>query len=461
MKYTKWILTFNCTVDMVDTLQQQAKHMEEELQMWEDEVQQARKEYYELNYYTTMQLLTLRKELGKLKTLRQPHVNPHVLALLQSISTEISPPCVCKVVKCVAMEEQKETGGIINRPKWPSFSIPSVAWLVLACLGLAWLAWLGVVSLGLGSTCLAWLGLAWLGMVWFGFSLANDTLASARASCISLQQPMLSYDQLSVKQKEIFDNLMNCGYSKRLILRAVQRFEDQHEAENWIIENASQYSLSDAESEGGDFDEEEEADSDSETESEPDVVPKATPLQNPITVYQYSLSDAESEGGDFDEEEEADSDSETESEPDVVPKATPLQNPIGMNLFLCGATVVWLLSLLLCTLTFSPILYTVTNGASMELSTPKTDDNSMIEAHVTQKQPVDEFHPTVQQLVEAGFSVEQSIDAVEHDDGLEGAMDYLLSRASGGGIFQTSTSVENHQNQEERGEEELQQERVM
>ena len=100
----------------------------------------------------------------------------------------------------------------------------------------------------------------------------------------------------------------------------------------------------------------------------------------------------------------------------------------------------------------------------MEPSTPKTDDNSMIEAHVTQKQPVDEFHPTVQELVEAGYSVEQSIRAVEHNDRLEGAMDYLLQSARGGGIFQASTSVEKHHNQEEKGEEalvELQQERVM
>ena len=267
---------------MVNTLQQQAKHMEEELRKWEDEVQQARKEYYELNYYTTMQLLTLRKELGKLKTSRQPHDSPHVLALLESISTELSPACVCKVVKSVTMEEQKETTGIINRPVWTSFSVPGVAWLGLACVGLAWLAWLGVVSFGLGSTCLAWLGLAWLGMVWFGFSYANDILASARASHVSLQQPMLSYDQLNVKQREIFDNLMNCGYSKRLILRALEIFGDQHEAENWITENANQHGSSDDDSEGSDIDEEEEADSDLETESETDVAPNATPLQNPI-----------------------------------------------------------------------------------------------------------------------------------------------------------------------------------
>ena len=103
MKYTGWTLNFHCAVDMVETLQQQAKDMEEELQTWEEEVRRARKEYYELNYYTTLQLLTLRQELGKLKISEQPRahtqINPQVLALLESISTEITSPRVWEVVK--------------------------------------------------------------------------------------------------------------------------------------------------------------------------------------------------------------------------------------------------------------------------------------------------------------------------------------------------------------------------
>jgi len=62
---------------------------------------------------------------------------------------------------------------------------------------------------------------------------------------------------------------------------------------------------------------------------------------------------------------------------------------------------------------------------------------------------VDEDHPTVQELVEAGYNVEQSIEAVEHSEKLEEAMDYLLSLGGEGGIFQTSTS-EKHQYWEER-----------
>ena len=252
---------------MVDTLQQQAKEMEEELQTWEDEVQQARKEYYELNYYTTMQLLTLREELGKLKISGQPHVqtqiNPQSLALLESISTKISSPCVIDVVKTVLAEQQSRGTNGFTTEHHTSDELPPAS------------------TAGPTSQVI-------LSVQPNKPSVADDILASAdveasaSSSHAKLQQPKLTQDQFSQKQMEIFDNLMKYDYSKQLILIALEKVgEDQHEAENWIIENASKYSLSDTESEGTDFDEEEEADSDSETESEPDVVTKATPLQFP------------------------------------------------------------------------------------------------------------------------------------------------------------------------------------
>ena len=102
-----------------------------------------------------------------------------------------------------------------------------------------------------------------------------------------------------------------------------------------------------------------------------------------------------------------------------------------------------------------------------EPSTPRTGRSPRVEIHVTQKQPVDEFHPTVQELVEAGYNVEQSIEAVEHSEELEEAMDYLLSLEGEGGVFQSSASMlteEKHRYQEEReieSMEESQQERVL
>jgi len=86
-------------------------------------------------------------------------------------------------------------------------------------------------------------------------------------------------------------------------------------------------------------------------------------------------------------------------------------------------------------------------------SFPRTEPSPRVEVHVTQKQPVDEDHPTVQQLVEAGYNIEQSIEAVEHSEKLEEAMDYLLNLGGEGGMFQASTSVlvdEKHQYREQR-----------
>ena len=272
MKYTGWTLSFYCKVNMVDTLQQQAKQMEEELQTWEDEVQQFRKEYYELNYYTTMQLLTLREELGKFKISGQPQahtqINRQILALLESISTKISSPCVIEVVKSVLADQQNR-----GASGFTAQSHTSVELLPASMAGPTSQVFPSVQPIrpSVADNILASAGVE----------------ASASSSRAKLQQPKLTQDQLSQKQKEIFDNLMNYDYSKQLILIALGKFgEDQHEAENWIIENASQYSLSDAESEGTDFDGEEEADSDSETDSETEselkVVPKATPLQFPF-----------------------------------------------------------------------------------------------------------------------------------------------------------------------------------
>ena len=119
---------------------------------------------------------------------------------------------------------------------------------------------------------------------------------------------------------------------------------------------------------------------------------------------------------------------------------------------------------------FLSTLYTATSKPTppkpkeKEPSTPGLDRSPRVEIHITQKQPVDEYHPTVQQLLEAGYDVEQSIEAVEHHDSLERAMDYLLNLEGEGEIFHRSTLDEGHQYPEERKMEfveESQEERAM
>ena len=272
MKYTRWLLSFHCAVDMVDTLQQLAKKMEEELQMWEDEVRRARKEFYELNYFTTLQLLTLRQELGKLKTSEQPcmytHINPCVLNLLESISTEITSPCVCEVVMSITAEQQRGEGAsLFTAQQHTSAEMLPVSKESSISLVLQ--------NVGPKQTSLADDILA-----------SADIHASASSSHARLQRSKLTPDQLTEKQKEMFDDFINCKYPEQLILVALEKFgEERYDAENWIFENASQYGSSD--DEGGEFDNEEEMES--ESDSEPaDMLPLATPLQSPIGIH-YSL----------------------------------------------------------------------------------------------------------------------------------------------------------------------------
>ena len=101
VKYTGWILQVPCSRNgaIIDSLQGQAKKMERELKDWKETVSCARHKFYELNYYTTVQLLTLRRELSMEKS--SSDIASHVLFLLQSISSQVSTAVVRQVVKNV------------------------------------------------------------------------------------------------------------------------------------------------------------------------------------------------------------------------------------------------------------------------------------------------------------------------------------------------------------------------
>ena len=100
-------MEFYCQQNLVEDLKESAKKMEEELEKWKEEVRNARNDFQELNYYTTHQLLVLRSELGKLKApVPPPYQRAQVMALLQSISLDVTPNDVERVV---AMKKRKTT----------------------------------------------------------------------------------------------------------------------------------------------------------------------------------------------------------------------------------------------------------------------------------------------------------------------------------------------------------------
>ena len=111
VKYIRWKMKFSCQPHLVKGLQENASKMEEELEKWNEDVKHARNEFYELNYYTTRQLLLLRSELGKLKSSSPvPYHEGQVNTLLHSISWKITPAVIKEAVKI-------ETEKAIDREK--------------------------------------------------------------------------------------------------------------------------------------------------------------------------------------------------------------------------------------------------------------------------------------------------------------------------------------------------------
>ena len=80
--YIGWEMKFPCALpNVVEELQKVASKMEDDLEKWKQEIQEKRDEFYELNYYTTQQLLLLREELGRLKEPGEDQVKPPSLSV--------------------------------------------------------------------------------------------------------------------------------------------------------------------------------------------------------------------------------------------------------------------------------------------------------------------------------------------------------------------------------------------
>ena len=77
--------------------------MEVDLEKWKDELSEHRDQFYELNYFTTPQLLSLREELGQFKSsnVSSKPVKQEVMTLLQCISRQLSSDSVKDEVQIV------------------------------------------------------------------------------------------------------------------------------------------------------------------------------------------------------------------------------------------------------------------------------------------------------------------------------------------------------------------------
>ena len=91
--YFGWSVRFSCKRIKQEVLKKWLGKLSVELDDWNEQVKQARRKYYHLNYFTNKQLCTIRKFLCMAKcTSASPRssVNPRILAMLQSIAAEVS-----------------------------------------------------------------------------------------------------------------------------------------------------------------------------------------------------------------------------------------------------------------------------------------------------------------------------------------------------------------------------------
>ena len=244
VKYTGWKLHVPCGLaHVVPMLQDQAKEMEHELKTWEEEVTQKRGEFYELNYYTTLQLLSLRKELGVIKSKTHcgpADVTPTVLALLESISTRVSAPRVFATVQKVITDTMISEDVLSSNPTLatqsgaanvsPSLSSPSFPG-------------------GSLNTSVAASSPEVPSLSHEIFTSANkQTSSGAKEMEVDVELPRITESELTEEQQDIMKDVMKrFGFHTKLVLKAFEECKNptKYDIQNWCNGNNEKYDFED------------------------------------------------------------------------------------------------------------------------------------------------------------------------------------------------------------------------
>ena len=268
VKYTGWVLLVPCQYakDGVNKLQEQAKIMEDELQTWENEVKRNREEFYELNYYTTLQLLSLRSELGKLKQSLVhgvSEISPTVLNLLHSISPEIAASDFKVVQDIIAVLLHSREGPMVDQDR-----ITHDHLLVASTIDTA-----SVHKMDPENK----------------FSVAADIFASIDTQDVAtspdVPQAKLTERDLNDRQKEIYANLVGYAeYPQQLVLMAIEKYEeDEYDIRNWCLMNSNTFEFSEEEKPEDDQERSEDEDLTSEESESEDAASHISALAAGIT----------------------------------------------------------------------------------------------------------------------------------------------------------------------------------
>ena len=249
--YIGWEMRFPCCLpNVVDRLQQVACKLEGNLEQWKCEIQEQRDQFYELNYYTTQQLLLLREELGRLKESRQNAVNPKAMTLLQSISRDVPSDVMKGYVQHVVHEEQEQGA-----------AVASVVENTIDKHNLIEEAEEQVISTESSLD---------------GPTSVIVELLKSEANKISTPRAQRQMDDLSNEQRAILANISNSfGFHQQLVLLAIERCANPMDFKTvaaWCTDNEDNYNYSeDGDEEEREMEEEEEELSEEEESMEQEV----------------------------------------------------------------------------------------------------------------------------------------------------------------------------------------------
>ena len=166
---------------------------------WMFNVWNCRYRYPELNYFTTEQIIVLRKELTLMKKDFSKEVNPQVFYLLHSVIGEpvdsvmlLKKGLKCDVKHSVAIEEEEDN--LLSIPTDLSHSVDAI-------------------------------------------SLSDKEIPDAHGSDQEEDSILKeAIDKLNEKQTELFQGLLDCEYDDYLCLEAATKYDDVYTAMEWCDE---------------------------------------------------------------------------------------------------------------------------------------------------------------------------------------------------------------------------------
>ena len=218
-----------------------AKEMEQALKEWEAEVKTARSHHYELNYYSMIQLQKLRKGLGCVRQNPGKSIDPMILALLESVSPEVTFLHVCNGMSYLdrhspAPLDIQDSSSVI--PEQDFLENP---------IDIQSLADSPFESTASGDPTTA-----------FESTVASDPNRSSSPSLASdkkqtvVANPQLTENDLSDTQKSTFTNLVDYqDYPRLLVLKALEECPNAnvYDIQDWCDENESIFDFHGEESE--------------------------------------------------------------------------------------------------------------------------------------------------------------------------------------------------------------------